>query len=169
MGRHLLNRQIKTNVIITNRLLQKQTWTWKSCWEFFEKMNLFGRQEYIQCSKKTLNIHLSRNHVKHYSRWIKHNHLKAVYSSSKWGRRHFLGWISLESSFKKWTLATCMNHCYCTKRNLPYSQFSNAKFNTQANLIDNGFVKHRTLKISDRKEQCFNDIVTPFSSLNALK
>ena len=31
------------------------------------------------------------------------------------------------------------------------------------------FLKHKQVTISDRKEQCFGDIMTPFSSSNALR
>ena len=34
-------------------------------------------------------------------------------------------------------------------------------------VISKGFVKHKQVKISDRKEQRYGDIVTPFSSSNA--
>ena len=34
--------------------------------------------------------------------------------------------------------------------------------------ISKGFIKHKQVKISDRKERCVRDIVTPFSSSNAI-
>jgi len=36
-----------------------------------------------------------------------------------------------------------------------------------ARFVNKGFVKHKQVKISDKKAQHFGDIVTPFSSSNA--